>query len=178
MLPQARSDDLTVEPIGDELLVFDAAERRAHSLNPAAADVWRACDGSRDAAAIAEHTGLDRDAVALALENLRDCRLLTGALSESTGPTVSRRDAIRKAALAGAALGAAIPVIRSITAPSVALASSCHGTPNSLNEYQACNSTCQCHAGSCCCHAGPPNFGVGCIRSSQCSTGFAGYCLP
>jgi hypothetical protein len=44
--PLARSAGLLVEPIGDELLVFDSERKVAHSLNDVAARVWRACDGA------------------------------------------------------------------------------------------------------------------------------------
>ena len=115
----ARSEGLLVEPMGDELLVFEPATGRAHSLNPPAASVWRACDGTRDLDALAEHCGLDPVAVALALDSLRACELLIGF----EGPRVSRRQALRRAAMLGAGI-AAVPVIRSIIAPSAAMAAS------------------------------------------------------
>ena len=42
-----------MEPVGGETLVYDLERHRAHCLNPTAALVWSACDGRRDAAAIA-----------------------------------------------------------------------------------------------------------------------------
>ena len=44
-----RSVDLIVDTIGDELLVYDTSNNRAHSLNKNAAAVWKACDGTRTA---------------------------------------------------------------------------------------------------------------------------------
>jgi Coenzyme PQQ synthesis protein D (PqqD) len=117
--PVARSEGLLVEPMGDDLLVFEPATGRAHSLNAAAASVWRACDGTRDVDALAACCGLDPIAVALGLDSLRGCELLI----DFEGPRVSRRQALRMIAVLGAGI-AAVPVIRSIIAPSAAMAAS------------------------------------------------------
>ena len=45
--PVARTEELGVEEIGDELLVYDQRSDQAHCLGSAAARVWRACDGTR-----------------------------------------------------------------------------------------------------------------------------------
>jgi hypothetical protein len=140
--PVARSEGLVVEPMGDELLVFDAATGRAHSLN-AAAVVWRACDGTRDVDALAACCALDPVAVGLALDLLRSCERVLGF----EGPRVSRRQALRNAAVFGAGI-AAVPVIRSITDPSVAMAAS-----------TACVSfDGSCAGQSCCSHNGKAIF--------------------
>ena len=115
--PVARSEGLVVEPMGEELLVFEPATDRAHSLNAPAASVWRACDGTRDVDALAQWCGLDRIAVELALDSLRSCELLL----DFQGPRVSRRQALRRVAVLGAGI-AGVPVIRSIIAPSAAMA--------------------------------------------------------
>jgi len=46
-LPQARSEDLVIQDIGDEVLVYDLTRHKAHCLNRTAALVWRKCDGTR-----------------------------------------------------------------------------------------------------------------------------------
>lgn len=46
--PAARTRDVVVRTVGDEVLVYDLARHRAHSLNPVATAVWRAWDGARD----------------------------------------------------------------------------------------------------------------------------------
>lgn len=62
MKPRARSQDLIVEALDDELLVFDQQNQECHVLNRAAAAVWRRCDGRTDvpklAAAASEASGL------------------------------------------------------------------------------------------------------------------------
>lgn len=155
--PVARSEVLVVEPMGDELLVFDAATGRAHSLNAAAALVWRACDGTRDVDALTGCCGLDPIAVGLALDSLRSCELLLGF----EGSRVSRRQALRQVVALGAGI-AAVPVIRSITAPSAAMAASA-----------ACVSFAgSCAGQSCCSHNGKANF---CSAGGSLYKGYASH---
>jgi hypothetical protein len=106
--------------VGDELLVYDTKTGRAHSLDAVTASVWRACDGQRDVDALARFCALDPILVEVALDSLGNCALLL----DFESPHVSRRQALRKAAVLGAGIGVGLPVIRSITAPSVAMATS------------------------------------------------------
>lgn len=189
MNPRARKDELVVEEIGEELLLFDRRNQRAHSLNPSAAAVWRACDGTLDLHAIAERCNQGAEVVELALQQLDHCELLlehsTGRVAGHERRTVSRRAILRRAALTGTALGVSLPMIRSITAPTAALAvgpssggtSSCAGgASHTLYRSAGCSETCQCQSGSCCCLSsgggGQPPY---CAFVSQCYQGF--HCL-
>jgi Coenzyme PQQ synthesis protein D (PqqD) len=165
--------------MGDELLVFDSTTDRAHSLNAAAASVWRACDGTRDIDALAERCGLDPVAVGLALDSLRNC----GLLIDFEGPRVSRRQALRTAAVLGAGI-AAVPVIRSIVAPTVAMAAS----SACVLPGDACTAEATCCSSSFCnshavCHPGSARSGTSCVPGqgscllgSHCSS--FGSCAP
>src|SRR5215208_2518208 len=99
--PLARADELVIEELGDELLVFDLARDRAHSLGAPAARVWRACDGETKVEALSATLELDDDTVARALIELRDCHLLEGEVPADGG--VTRRDLGFKTAKMGAA---------------------------------------------------------------------------
>jgi hypothetical protein len=163
--PRRRDQGLTVESIGDELLVFDQLSQRAHSLNKTAADVWQACDGTRSPEQLAEHCQLDPLAVDLALGNLTDSDLLTEPAA--TGERVSRRTAIRRMAITGAGIGVALPVIRSIVAPSAAMATSgasCDGA-NTCGPTSYCSYSSTCHPG----HSASHGPGHPCQGISQCS---------
>jgi hypothetical protein len=118
--PLARTEDLLVEEVDEDLLIYDVEGNEAHALNPPAAKVWRACDGTRGLSDLQAECGLTADAVALALDQLRERRLLV----QSAEPGLSRRAVIGKAAVAAGAAGAAMPVIRSIVAPTPAMAQS------------------------------------------------------
>ncbi len=61
--PTAR-DDVLLQRVGNEWVLFDAKESRAHVLNLTAAVVWTYCDGNHGCDAIAE-------AIALGLSDTR-----------------------------------------------------------------------------------------------------------
>lgn len=46
--PLARREKLVVQESLDEILIYDQEQNTAHYLGPAAALVWRHCDGSTD----------------------------------------------------------------------------------------------------------------------------------
>src|SRR5690348_5803833 len=55
--PKARQDDLLLEELPAELLVYDQRSHRAHCLNATAAAVFRQADVSRTVAEIARGAG-------------------------------------------------------------------------------------------------------------------------
>ncbi len=151
--PAARRGGVLVEALDEDLLVFDAERQVAHSLNASAARVWEACDGSRSVSELAEECQEDEATVLLALARLREVHLLEQ--NEFQPPHqalepegVSRRLMLRKSVVAGAGVGLAIPVIRSITAPSIAMATSGRN-PNPRNR-QPCGVGSPCSPGSTC----------------------------
>ncbi|MEA2307610.1 MAG: hypothetical protein QOH43_4890, partial [Solirubrobacteraceae bacterium] len=146
--PTARTQDLIVEELGDELLVYDRRTDVAHSLNAVATAVWRGCDGATDldalAAAIAPRAG-DEDAEALvlrALDELREKGLLEA--QRAAAPGLSRRQALGRIAGVGMAAVAA-PLIVSAAAPAPADAA----TPPCTAQHGACTATSQCCTGTC-----------------------------
>jgi hypothetical protein len=115
--PDARTEALLTETVDDELLVYDLERDRAHCLTPAAAAVWRACDGERTPAQIARVAGLDEAVVAQALRELAEAHLLRAPARKKRGP--SRRDVLVAAVVA--------PLVLSISVPAAAQAASCIG---------------------------------------------------
>jgi hypothetical protein len=93
--PEARSEGLLIERVGDELVVYDTTTNEAHALKPLAAAVFEAADGSNSVAEIgrAAATSLERDVsvadVQEALVELDRVGLLE--LSESGGGISRRR---------------------------------------------------------------------------------------
>ena len=127
VLPHARTKDLVIRELGDETLIYDLANDRAHCLNETAAFVWKSCDGKTTAAKTAREMARvlgvpsDTSVVSLALEELRRINLLENYKKPSNERSVSRRDLMLKYAPAALAL----PVIMSISAPTAAQAASC-----------------------------------------------------
>jgi hypothetical protein len=118
--PLARQDGLLVERVDDELLVFDGDQNHAHVLTPSAARLWELCDGTRCQAELQEESGLEADTVQLALAQLQE----RGLLAQPAPPGISRRGVLRAGAIAGAGVGLGAPLIRSIVAPTPAMATS------------------------------------------------------
>jgi hypothetical protein len=146
-LPRARKDGLLEETVGEEILLYDRDSHTAHCLSPIAACVWRHCDGEHDATELAELAGASEHLVADALHELREKDLLDAepALTQSTIPGVSRREAIvRVARVAGAAAGASLIV--SATAATPAMAESKGSCSNCKTEF-----CCQSSASDTCC---------------------------
>ena len=170
--PLARSEDLLIEEVGDELLVCDPGNNRAHSLNAFASRVWQACDGETTTEQLITKLDSDRDSVAWALAELSDCQLL-----EHSGPVVAsnggmtRRDLGLRTAKIGAA-GAAFAVV-SVALPTAAAAAT--PTPAQCLLYtdsdcDNCTNICGC----CCCgQSGGGNVNPSCktcFTTSGCPT--------
>ncbi|MBI4540148.1 MAG: PqqD family protein [Gemmatimonadetes bacterium] len=131
VMPAARSEDLLVEELPDETLVYDLARDRAHCLNRTAALVWRHCDGrtgvSEVAALLEKETRLPADdtVVWMALSRLARARLLEEPPALPAPRTrYARREVIRALGLAGG-LSLLLPAVESIVAPLAAAAASC-----------------------------------------------------
>lgn len=139
-MPRARKDELVIEELPDETLVYDLKRHKAHCLNHTAAAVWRHCDGTKTISHIAlvleKESSLPRDEgiVHLALDRLQKAKLLedgfTGAGNEISH---SRRDLVKKLALFGGAM--MLPVVSSITSPAAAMQAS-------TTTRAACESSC------------------------------------
>jgi hypothetical protein len=167
-VPRAREDEIIVKEMGDEVLVYDLKDHRAHCLNETAARVWRSCDGRKTVAEIARRlesaleTPVDDRIVWLALDQLEKFNLLKPHMPKrNRRPQVSRRALI----LRGVTAAVLLPLIVTISAPTAFAASSpiaqaactarhnndpggCGGNPCS----DVSGTTCQALGNSCHCH--------------------------
>ncbi|MBI4469761.1 MAG: PqqD family protein [Acidobacteria bacterium] len=117
---RARQEELVVQDLPDEVLVYDLRNHKAHCLNQTAAFVWHHCDGDRTTAEIADlmtkewGKPVTEDVVWLALKQLSKADLLQVRIAKtSDGMRASRREVIRKLGLAAAMT----PLVVSIVAP-------------------------------------------------------------
>ena len=156
--PCARSEDLIVEELGEELLVYDMKADRGHCLSPTAARVWRRCDGRTPAKDMSAELDLDPDAVARALDELAACQLLepTPELTvvAANGDGATRRELATRFLKAGA-VAAAAPLIVSVVAPTPAQAQTlafCRAAATDPGLW-----VCATKADCCCCN---PDGGV------------------
>jgi hypothetical protein len=155
--PLARSRDLIVEELGDELLVYDMEADRGHCLSPTAARVWRRCDGRTPAEGLRSQLDLDPGAVDRAIDELAECELLELAPEltlVAAGNGSTRREVAKRVVKAGAAAAAA-PLIVSVAAP----------TPAQAQTLAMCRTFGNCggcqQAGCCCCT--PSDGGFDCV---------------
>jgi hypothetical protein len=132
--PQARTQGLIVQELGNESLVYDRDTDVAHCLTEVAARVWRGCDGARDLAALASFADVTDDVAAAAVAELGEKGLLAGLPEPSANEYgLSRRGALGRIAKYGAG-AASIPLIVSAVAGTPAAFAY---TPGGLNA--SCN---------------------------------------
>lgn len=136
MKPIARTQNLLIQKVDNELMVYDQERDVCHCLNPVAARVWNYCDGYNTVEDITKFLEQElevsadtdiNDLVWLALEELGSFHLIKEYHPEQivSTPTISRRKVMKKATLVGGfALGALFPMVSSITAPAAAQAAS------------------------------------------------------
>ena len=95
-LPHARDEELAVQELADEVLVYDLKRHKAHCLNPAVARIWKRCDGKTTVAELARHLGeaeesaIAEEAVWVALEQLSKAHLLSILCLDRCGRSVLR----------------------------------------------------------------------------------------
>src|SRR5437868_1324761 len=153
--PKARQNNIVIQPLKDELLVYDLKIHKAYCLNETSALVWNLCDGNNSVSDISRELSrklkshVSEDFVWLALNELKEDDLLdNGQEIAIKFDGLSRREIIRKVGLASMI---ALPVISSLVAPAAAMAQSCRAVgqscspPNSLGN--CCSGTAYCNSG-------------------------------
>jgi len=152
LYPEARREQLVVEHLQDEVLVYDLDRDQASCLNTTAALVWKYADGKTSVSEIADKMSrdlgmlVDVRVVWYALEQLNKKRLLQDRVAIPVEYSrMSRRDFLMKAGIVGAAV--AIPVVIALAAPTPASAVTC--VPSTCPLGTECQSPCTCNLGSC-----------------------------
>jgi hypothetical protein len=129
--PVARKDNLVIETLPDEIIVYDQTRNAAHCLNNSVNWIWERCDGSgtiEDIASEFERSCGLGDAHALvlsAVKQLAAANLVTGVPRDESAriEKMTRRAAV--------ALGASVaPIVTSIIVPTPAAAQSRLGPEN------------------------------------------------
>lgn len=130
MRVQARKDNLLIQDVDEEVVVYDRDTDRVHRLNGAAAAIWHHCDGKTTVAdmatRLASQTELPEDEAIVhhALKQLDEAGLLlkdVPALRDIDA--ISRRRLIAKLSV-GAGIALLLPLVKSIFAPTPVYAQS------------------------------------------------------
>lgn len=130
--PKGRENDIVLQQLKDEVLIYDLTINKAFSLNETSALIWNLCDGNNSVADISGQLSkklnqpVTDDLVWLALDQFKKDNLLANNEQvEIKFDGLTRREVIRKV---GFASMIALPVISSIIAPTAANAASGGGT--------------------------------------------------
>ena len=131
--PKSRQQDIIVQELDGEILVYDLTVDKAYCLNETSALVWRLCDGQSSIADISRAVGerflspANEDLIRLALDQLKEQNLLSEEGFVSKFDPMSRRQLIRRVGL-GTMI--ALPFITSLVAPQAinAQSSACSGS--------------------------------------------------
>ena len=186
--PKARVDNLVIQEVENELLVYDLSKNKAICLNKTLAFVWQNCDGSTSVEEIAlkleRHfqAKISVELIWFAVEQLNEENLLINTEDfPTTFAGMSRREVIRKVGF-GAAV--TLPLITSLVAPkAVAAQSVC--VPNAMSclaNGAFCGSdssiccSCSCQGGSQQCCA-PGTTGDNLIGADFCAVDLAAASL-
>jgi hypothetical protein len=183
--PQAKMDNLVVQDLSNEVLIYNLENNKAYSLNETTTLVWQNCDGTKDISAIAKtlevklKQNVPDELIWLALDSLKSENLVS---FENATPSLlsgfNRREAIKRV---GFATLAALPLLTSVMAPTAAHAQS--GATAEICEAcskkgDPCAGICEDEPGYCF-----DNSGCGCgqqvvtgVTCAQCKNGvqFAG----
>jgi len=172
LAPKARTKGLVVQPLNNEVLLYDLGVHRAYCLNETSALVWQLANGKNSLAEISDllteklETPISVEVVWMALEGLQKDDLLEESLQP---PGLSRRQAIQLAASA-----VALPVILAVDAPGPALAASGCGVcpPDRCGTItDACSQVLNCPN----CTDGRTCFNTNCVDCLTCGD-YPGRC--
>ena len=156
-MPTVRTDDVVVEELLDESVIYDLKTNKAHSLNRTATLVWRHCDGHTTVTQMATLLAKELDVPAhealvwMTLKRLSTLHLLREHVRvPAASVSHTRREAMRVLGLA-----AVLPVIASIVAPSAAHAQSCITKSACSATSPPCSGLPICGKNNCCTQKGP-----------------------
>jgi hypothetical protein len=134
-----KSDQLVVENLGTELMIYDQARNQAFCLNQSAAFVWQHCDGKSTINDIATKMAqtlekpVDASIVTFALQSLsKDGLLENSNLTPFNPAMMSRRDLIQKI---GVRAAIALPLVTALAVATPKAHASGRGTGPSRPPY-------------------------------------------
>jgi len=167
----ARSEELVIQELPDEVLVYDLTRHKAHCLNKTSAFIWNHCDGRTSASEIATlmqkewNTPVSEDAIWFALDRLGKADLLKErVVLPHAQAGMSRRSAIRRLGL-GALL---VPVVMTIVSPTAQAGASVPPACTLCTVFKV-----NPHVNTCPPVCGPSVPGR-CFNNDSCSTGGGG----
>ena len=164
-LPKAKLENVVVQDLKGELLVYNLTTHKAYTLNETSKIVFESCDGETSFDELKRQHKFTDDLIYLALDELKANDLLVDYQSSHFG-SLSRREVIRRVGLTCAV---ALPVIAGIIAPRAAHAASQTFAAGSRNVNESCNTSTDCNqadARNCVTVRGQSSTGKACCRNN------------
>lgn len=153
-LPTSRNENIVVQRLRDEMMIYDLTIDKAYCLNETSAIIYQNCNGATTFDELKSRYKLTDELIYLTLDKLRGENLLDENESYASPLAgVSRREVIRRAGLGSLA---ALPVISALVAPPAANAASGFA-PGSRSLRQTCNTSTDCAGGAPNCTRTPSN---------------------
>ena len=166
-VPKSRQQNIVVQEVNGELLIYDLNLNKALCLNRPSALIWEACDGERSISEITKIVGeklkteINEDFTWLALDKLKKENLMVNPEEITQNFNgLTRREVIRRI---GFSSMVALPIVTSMVAPSAAYAQS-GGT---------CGGPCSCSGLLMEVSVCPADFGA----TVDCPPGCNGFCV-
>ncbi len=138
-LPLAKTQDIVIQDLGKEILIYDLVIDKAFCLNETSSIVFRNCTGLISFEEFGSRfTDFSEDLIFLTLDMLNQHKLLQTENYKSVFEGTSRRQVIKKIGLMSLV---ALPIVSAVVAPTSAMARSsvmnCGGTiaPNMTTEW-------------------------------------------
>ena len=150
LLPVARTEDIVIKQLDNEILIYDLKNNKAYCLNETSSIIFHACGKNTSFEELKRKHKFTEDIIFLALDELRGKDLLEeNERYDSPFAGMSRREVIRKVGFASAA---ALPVILSLVAPAAVMAqSACRCVnPGACLTQTKCPSTVNCNGAGVC----------------------------
>ncbi len=162
--PKSRTENIVVQEMNKEILIYDLKTNQAFCLNETSATIYQLCDGKNSVTEISQTLNkllkqpITEDVVWLALNDFKKDNLLEQSEQfEINFNGLSRRQIIKKVGLASMV---ALPLLSAVIAPQAAQAASCGGL------FQPC--------------VGSESVGSCCAGQAYCTStgGILGICAP
>ena len=165
--PKGRTDNLIMQELEGEMLIYDLENHKAYSLNHTSNLVYQNCDGEKEVGEISLilqkelNKPVNDEVVWLALEGLKKEGLVRFEISDSQ-KNLNRREVIKRMGLSSMI---ALPLVVSIVAPTAAHATSgvacgpggavgIGNDPNKTQNGGSCRGNGNCCSNNCCATAG------------------------
>src|SRR5262245_11477416 len=144
--PLARAEELVVQELPDEVLVYDLKQHKAHCLNQTAAFVWNHCDGRSTPDQIAMlmeqewHSPVSEDAVWFTLNKLSKADLLQQKITLPQAKAgISRRSAIRRIGIGAVMIPAVISIVAPTAMAGASIPPACQACIKGITSSSQCN---------------------------------------